>query len=417
MEPAAARPRRRLARGVLALGVAASIAAVSSLSACSAVEAELRDYEQGQLDEPFYAAVDIPDGAAPGDLIRQERIGGAPHGADAWRVVYLTTDLDDRLIAASGIVAVPADDAPEGGRVVLSWAHPTTGAAPRCAPSVGIDPFLLIEGVGDALGAGYAVVATDYPGLGVPGPNSYLVGVTEGHSVLDIARAAKQLDDDLGDGDLGDRLLLWGHSQGGQAALFAAELAATYAPEFDLVATGVAAPAADLGTLLEDDIDDVSGVTIGAYAFQAYSEVYADLPGSDLDTILTPAAVQVVGEMSDLCLLGQNSELHDIATPLIGGFLKASPTETEPWAQMLSANSPGKKALPGPVFIAQGESDELVRPSSTADFAKRQCELGADVTFLPLPDTNHGMVADRALPTLMPWFAAALAGTPKPSTC
>lgn len=401
------RSRLRPIAAVMALAV------VLALGACSAVGEQIRDDEQATLDTPFYAAVDLPEDASPGDLIRQERIGGAPHGATAWRVVYVTSDLNDQLIASSGIVALPAGDAPAGERVVLSWAHPTTGAAPRCAPSVGIDPFLLVEGIADALGAGYAVVATDYPGLGVPGPNSYLVGVTEGHSVLDIVRAAKQLDES----DIGDRLLLWGHSQGGQAALFAAELAATYAPEFDLVATAVAAPAADLGTLLEDDIDDVSGVTIGAYAFGAYSEVYSDLPGSGLETILTPAAADVVAEMTALCLLGQNSELHDIATPLIGSFLASSPTKTEPWAEMLADNSPGRIALPGPVFIAQGETDELVRPSSTADFAARQCSLGADVTYLSLPDTGHGMVANRALPTLMPWFAAALDGTPQPSTC
>ena len=41
-------------------------------------------------------------------------------------------------------------------------------------------------------------------------------------------------------------------------------MAAAYAPEFHLEAIAVAAPAAELGTLLNDDIGDISGVTIGA---------------------------------------------------------------------------------------------------------------------------------------------------------
>jgi len=35
----------------------------------------------------------------------------------------------------------------------------------------------------------------------------------------------------------------------------------------------------------------------------------------------------------------------------------------------------------------------------------------AAVTYLSIPDTGHGLVALRALPTLMPWFRDALGGT------
>ena len=39
--------------------------------------------------------------------------------------------------------------------------------------------------------AGYAVVRTDYDGLGTPGVHQYLVGTSEGRSVLDAVRAAR----------------------------------------------------------------------------------------------------------------------------------------------------------------------------------------------------------------------------------
>ena len=61
--------------------------------------------------------------------------------------------------------------------------------------------------------AGYAVVQTDYQGLGTPGNHPYLIGEAEGRSVLDIVTAARQLDPKIG-----KRFLISGHSQGGQSA-------------------------------------------------------------------------------------------------------------------------------------------------------------------------------------------------------
>ena len=63
---------------------------------------------------------------------------------------------------------------------------------------------------------GYAIAQTDYQGLGTPGLHLYLIGHAEGASVVDIALAARRLDPSIG------RFAIAGHSQGGQAALFAA---------------------------------------------------------------------------------------------------------------------------------------------------------------------------------------------------
>ncbi len=73
----------------------------------------------------------------------------------------------------------------------------------------------------------YVVVATDYPGLGTPGPHPYLIGESEGRAVLDSVRAARAIEK----AHAGKRFVVWGHSQGGHAALFAGELARRYAPE------------------------------------------------------------------------------------------------------------------------------------------------------------------------------------------
>jgi pimeloyl-ACP methyl ester carboxylesterase len=255
------------------------------------------------------------------------------------------------------------------------------------------------------LRAGYVVAATDYPGMGAPGPNSYLVGRSEGNSVLDAARAARAITRT----GAADRLLLWGHSQGGQAALFAAQDAPAYAPELRLAGVAVAAPAADIG--------DVSGVTIASYAFDAYASVYRATPGATLNTILTPAGAATTPAMAQLCLARQNKELHALAGPLIGHYLTADPMTTEPWASLLRANTPGATPLTVPLFVAQGEADVLVRPATTARFVAGECRMGTHVTALSLPGVDHGFIAIDALPTVMAWFAGVEAGNPGSGSC
>jgi pimeloyl-ACP methyl ester carboxylesterase len=382
-------------------GAAIVVALAISLAGCTEpqklVEGAIQDYTEA----PFYKLPDPLKPGPPGSIVRTEKLDSAPAGSEGWRVLYHSTDVLGHDILVSGVVVAPDTPAPAGGRTIVSWGHPTTGAAKRCAPSVGVDPFSTIEGVNDLLKAGYAVAATDYAGMGAAGPDSYLIGTTEGNNVLDAARAARAL---LGSGG-SNRLILWGHSQGGQAVLFAAQSAATYAPELKLEAVAVAAPATNLGELLKADIGDVSGVTIGSYAFAAYSSVYGPTtPGATLDTILTPAGVAATPKMAALCLFGQNATLHSIARPLIGHYLSGDPSTTQPWAALLAKNTPGTVALPVPLFIAQGATDVLVRPATTAQFAATERGLGTKVTYLSIPKTGHGLVAYRALPTLMPWL-------------
>lgn len=194
---------------------------------------------------PFYTLPSPVPAGKPGDVVRTETLPSAPAGTKAWRVLYHSTDVGGADIITSGLVIAPAGPGPSGGRVVVAWAHPTTGAAAHCAPSNGIDPFVLIEGLPDLLAKGCVVTAADYPGLGVEGQSSYLVGATEAASVLDSVRAARKLPQS----GAGDQVLLWGHSQGGHAVLFAAQEAPTYTPEPQVRAAAVAAPAADLAAV------------------------------------------------------------------------------------------------------------------------------------------------------------------------
>jgi len=390
----------RTRAGRIRAGIAGALTvllATALLSGCSQVVRGEEDLLARPYTGRFYE--DLPQAkGTPGTIVRSELVPGQPGGATAWRILYRSTDLRGEPVLNSGMLLVPDGKPPDGGRTIVSWGHPTTGSAEKCAPSRSVDPYVWMEGLTDLLKQGYAVVSSDYTGMGVPGPDSYLVGETECRNVLDAARAAR---DFLGSA-ASDRVLLWGHSQGGQAVLFAAQLWKQYAPELDVRAVAAAAPATDLASLLRADIGDVSGVSIAAYAFAAYSSVY----GVPVDTILTPAGAAALPAMNGFCLLTQNSALHDVAKPLVGGFLTADPETTEPWAGLLAANTPGGTALPVPLLVAQGLSDELVRPASTTAFVEGEQRLGTDVRYLRVPGATHGSIASKALPDVLSFFAA-----------
>ncbi len=314
-----------------------------------------------------------------------------------WRILYHSTNKDGLDTIVSGLVAIPDQLFHQGERKVIAWGHPTTGIAPRCAPSVGYDPFDTVEGLRDLVDAGYVVVATDYEGMGFPGGSSFLIGDVEARNMIDIVRAAQNMPQT----QAGNDVVFWGHSQGGHAALFATQKAPSYAPELNVRGVATAAPATNLGELLSNHVGDVSGVTIGSYAFHAYSQVY----NTPVSTILTPAAAEIQPAMINLCLLGQNAQLHTIARPVIGDFIKSNPATTLPWSRYLSENSPSPSTpLNVPAFIAQGQTDELVTPSVTKSYADTQKLVGTKVTFVSIPDTGHGMVALRAMPQLLTWL-------------
>jgi pimeloyl-ACP methyl ester carboxylesterase len=402
------RPVRLQAAGALALALL--------LSGClwNAERRVIEDTVDQLTDETFYTLpADVPAGE-PGSIVRSLPIESAPLGSDAWRVIYHTRDLGGAEILASAVIVVPEAPVPDGGTPVVSWGHPTTGAATSCAPSLLFDPFLLMTGMHEFLAAGYAMVATDYPGMAVEGDSSYLVGVTEGNAMLDAVRAARTLSTGLS-----NRVLLWGHSQGGQAALFAGQQAkAGYAPDLQVDAIAVAAPAADLTQLMSDDIGAMEGVTISAYAFPSYEAAYADRFSVDeLRAVLTPAGAEAVDRLASLCLFTQGKELHTEAGPLVGKFVTSSPATTEPWKTLLEENSAGGSPLGVPVFIGQGLADTTVDPDATQDYVHLLCSSGEKVEYRTFSGITHLLAGEVSMPHVLEFFAGALAGAASATSC
>ena len=183
---------------------------------------------------------DQPPGA-PGKLLRQEAqqpdlvLENASAGI---RILYSSTDgMDGKApITVSGALYLPKGKAPAGGWPLMAWEHGTVGTADVCAPSFAGRPPRDIIYLNYWLAKGYAIVATDYQGLGAPGVHPYLAARPEAYSALDSIRAVQG-----GGFPVSKKVVLFGQSQGGGAAFATAAFAPQYAPELEIagvVATG-----------------------------------------------------------------------------------------------------------------------------------------------------------------------------------
>lgn len=362
--------------------------------------------------DDFYTASPEELRGPPGSLIRVEGMQIALTDAHVYRILYRSTGLDGATIPVSGMVIVPYADPPAGGWPVIAWAHPTTGIAQHCAPTVLFkDPVAVIPGINEMLARGFVIVATDYPGLGTVGPHPYLVGISEGRAVLDSVRAARELRESRA----GDRFVVWGHSQGGQAALFAGELAASYAPELKLLGVAAAAPATDLTELFNDDLGELAGRILGAMVLDSWSQVFK----APMEPYVDAA------ELPDLKAIGENCiDLpHGIIDDLLDNkalprrIMRVDPTNHEPWKSLAAENSPGKARAGAPLFIAQGMGDTTVDPQVTIAFVKRQCEAGETVKLAEYPGLTHLEIAKASAGAALAWMIERFEGKPAPSTC
>jgi pimeloyl-ACP methyl ester carboxylesterase len=357
-------------------------------------------------DESFYQPPSPLPHRAPGTIIRSAPIA-APPGAQAWKVLYHSRAADGHDTAVSGVVVAPEGKAPKGGRPVVSWAHGTTGLADQCAPSTRPAVASTLPYVRQLLDAGDVVAATDYEGLGTPGEHPYLVGQSEGRNVLDVARAARNLQDAGGS----DRVLVVGHSQGGQSALFAGELASSYAPELHVLGVVAAAPAADLEHILGVD----AGATgeAGGFLAMAVQGFHAAYPDVDPAAVLTPGALTKAQAATQQCVLATLQAFRADPTPIFS----TDPLSVPALARVVHTNSAGNHPAGAPLLVVQGSADTTVPKVLTDAFDANACSLDDTVDYRVYDGATHTSVIAAAQDDVLTWLQDRVAGAPAPTTC
>jgi pimeloyl-ACP methyl ester carboxylesterase len=402
----ASEPPHERRRGLRALAVVVALVVVAVVA--------WRVYEwevEAGTPPAFYSPPSNLPADSPGTVLRTQTVSSSQPGRRVWRVLYESTGLDGKPIAVSGTIAYGPAPAPFAGRPIVAWAHGTSGVVPACAPSLDRDGGLgRVPGVEQVLASGAVVVATDYPGLGTPGIHPYLVGESEGRAVLDSVRAAR-----IVTGETVNDVVVYGHSQGGHATLFAAQLAPTYAPELHLVGVAPMAPPTNLAALLKADSTECAGILLTALAVTSWSTIY---PDAHEDAVVHPEAKPFIHKIADRCI-ADDAEIADIPDILAlkARFLSTDPATAPGWSPIFPPNSPGPAALKVPVLVAQGLADTIVRPDVTQAYVQQQCAAGASIEYDTYAKAGHFQVRTAAAPDVVAWLLARTAGTPAPPGC
>jgi pimeloyl-ACP methyl ester carboxylesterase len=341
----------------------------------------------------FYSAPSKLVKGAHGGLIWARTFSGPERlkgGARDALVLYRSTGVDGKTVAVSGDVAIPRGKAPKAGWPVITWAHGTTGIADSCAPTrlaTPSQPAVLAQW----LKRGYAVLRTDYQGLGTPGVHPYLNGEAEGRSVLDIVRAARKLNKKIG-----ARVVIAGHSQGGHAALWAADLAPKYTPELKVRGTVAFAPASHLGEQfgLAAGINTPGGGTTGLGSLIIRGADVAD-PGLGIPDLLSPQATALYGQTLTDCL-------DKLDAPTSWGGLAPSQVFqpgadlTQLIAFLNTKVDPEDLRIKTPVRVEQGTADTTVLPGFTEQLVQTYTQNKVPVTEKTFAGIDHGHVVTGA---------------------
>jgi dienelactone hydrolase len=385
------------------------LALASSLLLAVPAAAQAATVPAGPSGAAFYAPPKPLPGKRHGDLIRARALKGAAvlPGARNELILYRSKGVTGKAVAVSGTVAIPRGEAPKGGWPVITYAHGTTGMADACAPTrdTGQAPVTALNTYIEPLlqrwlKAGYAVVRTDYEGLGTPGLHPYLVGTSEGRSVLDAVRAARAYAPTLS-----KRVVISGHSQGGHAALWAASLAPNWTPELKIRGTVAFAPASHIGeqAALLRTLTAPSG-GLGGLGSIILRGIDVGRPGLAIDRLLTPQAAVLWPQIASVCL-------PELAAPAsFGGlppaqFLRAD-ADVAPIVAALNANDPETLRVRTPLRIEQGEADTTVFPSFTNQLVAAYQAEHVRLTYKTYPGVSHGDVVNAAAKDATRWIRA-----------
>ena len=348
----------------------------------------------------------------PGALLRSEPLKDVtlPPGMRGWRILYTTTVDDHTPATAVATVFAPAD-LPAGPRPVITWTHGTTGLLQRCMPSLVSAPTEGIPARDRIVAAGWVVVATDYSFAEKGGPHPYLIGEGEARAALDSVRAARQMPELM----LDARTAVWGHSQGGHAALWTGILGPRYAPDVKIVGVAGIAPAADIKNILAMNV--AADKRLGAYVVRSYSRFYPDVT---FEQALRPEARAAAREIANLCGFFPPEDPQRITalTATFDGPALATSTNAALAARLMQNTADG--AIAAPVVIAQGLADVVVLPPATDTYVNERCAAGQRLEYWTFAGRDHGTIVRPGTPLAEPlvaWTTARFANEPQASGC
>jgi fermentation-respiration switch protein FrsA (DUF1100 family) len=363
----------------------------------------------GQPDIPppaglpaFYSVPQPLPGGPAGTLIKSEVVPDANLvGATLYLVMYKSQGPRHHFVPVTGMVAVPNGAPPAGGWPVVTWGHGTNGMADVCAPSLAGSSQ--IPGVNQLVAAGYAVTASDYQGEGTPGLMPYIVGASAAEDTVTIVAAARSIPSV----SLSSNYMVWGHSEGGQTAMFSI-YGHKYAPHLNLRGVVAGAPPSQFSLLynflVTSPFDYYLMMVAGSF------NSYYGSKKAPLASIMTPQAQALLPALDQGC----SSYVKSVVDAAVAGtphqtladLIPQNPFTVPKWAKLLSANDPEsfKKKTKVPLLIIQGGLDEQIPVVSTQILQNHLCSIGQPTERWVYSGQSHAGVITPSLPDMLHWI-------------
>ncbi|MFC9434531.1 lipase family protein [Nocardia sp. NPDC057030] len=401
---------RKLGLGIAAVMLGLTTAAVSAPAPAGAAP-------MLPQEDSFYQPPPGFETSAPGAVLASRPVAlNFPVAAQAWQLLYRTTDLNNQPDVTVTTVILPDNPAPDRPLLSVQMYHDAAGV--DCAPSyryqAGAIPepsaMSQIPQMTDALARGWAVSVPDFQGR-----FGHFVAATEpGYMILDGVRAAEQF------APLGlspqTRVGMYGYSGGGLVTGWAAQVQPTYAPELAIAGAGYAAPATDAASVVQaNNAGPLSGIPTNAIAslYGIYPE-FADM----LRPYLKPGAEAVLAHNRGHCLtesLAENShrDVSEYLTQPIDQVIA-----TPEIAAFLSRLSLRAAALTIPMFIYQADGDAAIPPTVTDAYVEKLCAAGTPITYQKQRGGDHISTGLLAIGPAYDWLQQRFpANAPTPTGC
>ncbi len=367
----------------------------------------------------FYDIPSAPTGALPGQLLYYVPANSSQiSNANGWTVAYVSTDAQGKPDVVTGTVFVPtAAWTGSGPRPVVDYAVGTQGLGPQCAPSQQFQTGLEYEDpdISAAIAKGYAVVVTDYQWAGPPNlVQPYVVGLSEGHAVLDMARVGAQIP---GAGlSLSAPTVVWGYSQGGGAAAEAGELWKQYEPGVNLI--GVAAGGVP-GNLVQVG-EALNGALGSAFLFDAVVGFHSAYPSLPFASLINSSGTAMMQKLETECMTAQltNFGFQNISQYTQGNLTIQQLLQEPGWTSTLNENSPGLPGanIPVPTFMYRGDIDEII-PTTVEDATyANMCKTGTVIQSATYPG-EHLLSDFEAEGDVMTFIGNRLSGATPVNDC
>ncbi len=352
----------------------------------------------------FYDTPNPLPAGKPGELIRSQPFEeyALPAGVSAVRILYHSRSATREDVAASGVVLFPEEETPPaGGFPIIAWAHGSIGVARQCAPSlmrnVYAGSFLSMY-----VELGYAVVATDYTGLGTKFRNAFSDIQSNATDVIDSIPAARAAVPQLG-----RKWVVVGNSEGSMAVAGLAEL------ENEIHDTNYLGGIAISGVAEVKDVYErfAQGPSHEMLVFLAYG-IKTVYPQFQVGAMLTQKALPLYRQAEEAC--GNAGGRAEVSA---AEMLKPNWEDDQYVKQYFARNTLGQKPAYGPLLVISGEADPVSPTTMTAPVIARMCKQGGRVEFETYPDPDPGRVTGNSVTAQIAWIRARFAGGPAPMNC